>query len=339
VSGAPREAYAPSDFIIVSKAAVRLLGSWETAGCFQRIAYRAERDGYWRATMKDIAEEVGVSERTAKRTTTRLREIGWLTAEREHTWDATLTWRVNFEGSGLGVPDSDSEALSDNPDITPGQSPEGPGGTLDSDSEALSGVPPTALSQSDSEALSQSDSEALSSLQTDKTTSKTSDDSLRSSSAPKSQQEPLIAVPDGPAATRNGKRGDSKSGGTASPAAAAKAPRLTAAEKAARKAQAESIARRWHDHYEAKIGPPANWPHVALRNMVERALANYTELEITKALVACGRPQPSGPAWQDALLAVRNGTSVNGGKVLGNRHHEDPASENRQARLKALEAG
>jgi hypothetical protein len=80
---------------MVSMTAVRELdGSWVTAGCFQRIAWRTERDGYWTATMQEIADEIGVSVRTAHRITQRLRDLGWITGERENRWDPTLTWRV-----------------------------------------------------------------------------------------------------------------------------------------------------------------------------------------------------------------------------------------------------
>jgi hypothetical protein len=98
MTGAPRDAYAGPDFVIVRMSAVRALnGSWEAAGCFQRIAWRCERDGHWRATMQEIADEIGVSSRTAKRITTMLREVGWVTSEREKSYESTLTWRIVWE--------------------------------------------------------------------------------------------------------------------------------------------------------------------------------------------------------------------------------------------------
>lgn len=167
MTGAPREAYAPRDFIIVSMAAVKALGgSWEAAGCFQRIAWRAERDGYWRATMKEIADEISVSERTAKRITAKLREMGWVSAERENTWDSTLTWRVIFDDDPSG---SAKLAPSEDEGETAGQDTEGHPDTSGSANLAPSGVPNEAPSQGDNLAPSQEAILALPSLETEET--------------------------------------------------------------------------------------------------------------------------------------------------------------------------
>jgi hypothetical protein len=102
VNGAPRDLYVSrEDYVIVHMSAVKVLGSWEAAGCWQRIAFRCEPTGEWRATMAEIAAEIGVSERTAKRITTMLRDKGWLHAERRDPQVPTLTWSVPW-GEGHG---------------------------------------------------------------------------------------------------------------------------------------------------------------------------------------------------------------------------------------------
>lgn len=141
MSGAPREAYAPRKFIIISLTAVKLLGSWEAAGCFQRIAYKAERDGYWRATMKEVAAEIEVSERTAHRITKKLREVGWLTAERENTWESTLTWTPIFDAEDANV------AVPEDEDETAGQSTDGQDDSPGTANVAASGTPELAASE------------------------------------------------------------------------------------------------------------------------------------------------------------------------------------------------
>ena len=101
--GAPRSAYADrDDYIIVTRSAVRALGSWEAAGLFQRIAYRSERKGYWTATIAEIAEEVGLSHFKARRAADTLREHGWIESSREHPRDSTLQWSVVWEDARPG---------------------------------------------------------------------------------------------------------------------------------------------------------------------------------------------------------------------------------------------
>jgi hypothetical protein len=193
MSGAPREAYAPRKFIIISLAAVKALGSWEAAGCFQRIAYKAERDGYWRATMQEVADEIEVSVRTAHRITKKLREVGWVTAERENTWESTLTWRPIFEDgtANVAVPDDDEE--------TAGQSTEGQGDTPDNANVAASGSPDVAAPQGANLALAH-DANLAPSLfsETDETKEETSD---VPSDGDASGQRHLAAVPDGASST------------------------------------------------------------------------------------------------------------------------------------------
>jgi hypothetical protein len=142
--GAPREAYADPEFVIVRMTAVKALGSWEAAGCFQRIAWRCERDGEWTATMQQIADEIGVSVRTAKRITTNLRERGWVTSERVNAYDATLTWKVVWAGQ----PESANLAPSG---VTVGHSGEGHGGPVEGAEPARSESANVALSSSKTE--------------------------------------------------------------------------------------------------------------------------------------------------------------------------------------------
>lgn len=145
--GAPREAYADPDFVIVRMTAVRALGSWEAAGCFQRIAWRCEREGFWRATMAEIAAEIGVSERTAKRITKTLRDLGWVTSERTDPYNATLTWTVIWAGQT----ESATQALSV---VTGGPSGAGQAGPVEPSSEASPEGATVARSESDNLALS-----------------------------------------------------------------------------------------------------------------------------------------------------------------------------------------
>lgn len=178
-----RSMYASQDFIIVSKEAVKALNnSWELAGCWQRICYRSQFDGYWRATMKEIAEEICVSERTAKRLTEKLRELGWITGERENTWESTLTWRPIWpedddQSANVALPESDDEPA--------GQAPEGHADTDESANVAPPGDHNLAPSQSANLAPRQSANLAPSpSSQTVKTNDEKSDVSSDASSTP-----------------------------------------------------------------------------------------------------------------------------------------------------------
>lgn len=150
--GAPRRFYAPQTFFIISLELVKDLdGSWPAAACFQRIAWRSEREGYWEATMEEIAEEIGVSVRTAKTITKALREKGYVTSERGATWTSTLTWRPVFEGETAGREGECSDRTPESADV------------------ALSGGTDPALTESADVALAQGADVALPSLQTEET--------------------------------------------------------------------------------------------------------------------------------------------------------------------------
>lgn len=92
MTGAPRSAYASSEFIQVRLEAVDALGSWEAAGVWQRICWRSERTGCWVATVAQIADEVHLSEHKTKGALAAARDAGWVTSERASGRDRTLSW-------------------------------------------------------------------------------------------------------------------------------------------------------------------------------------------------------------------------------------------------------
>lgn len=287
MTGAPREAYAPRHFIIVSMAAVKALdGSWEAAGCFQRISWRAERDGYWRATMQEIADEIGVSVRTAKRITTKLREVGWVTADRDNTWESTLTWRPVFadESATVALPSDDEE--------TAGQEPEGQSDPSGSANVAPSGVPPVAPSASAEVAPPQSANLASSpSSETAKTNNETGAEPLRDTAV--GGDQPTLIVVDG------GTDGASET---------------RAIGTKDRDTLAREITTGWIAYYEGKYSPVTGSSRVfhSLRVSIADALkAGYSPDEIKIALARTNGPDkvpaasPDKQRFQAALVAVR----------------------------------
>lgn len=96
MNGAPRSAYADDDFVMIRGEAVRALGDYHSAGVFQRIAWRCERKGAWKATVAEIAGEVWLSEKQVRKAVAHLREVGWVTGNKTHPMDNTLTWRVTW---------------------------------------------------------------------------------------------------------------------------------------------------------------------------------------------------------------------------------------------------
>lgn len=124
----------------------------------------------------------------------------------------------------------------------------------------------------------------------------TSDDSLRSSSAPgDTAQQPLAGMPDDASSTRV----------IGEPTAAAEA------------AQAESIAADWWAYYTTRFGPITARgkarPYIVLRdNVIKPALnAGYGEREIKLALTGPGGdalpdPVPDVKQFQRALVSIRN---------------------------------
>ena len=67
MSGAPRSAYTARNLVIIRREAVEGLGDFNTAGVFQRIAWRCEgKDGTWgewAVSLPALAEEVWLSRR------------------------------------------------------------------------------------------------------------------------------------------------------------------------------------------------------------------------------------------------------------------------------------
>lgn len=94
MTGAPRSAYADDDFVMIRGEAVRALGDYHSAGVFQRIAWRCERDGKWKATVAEIAAEVWLTEKQVRRAVAHLRTVRWIAGKKTHPLDNTLTWRV-----------------------------------------------------------------------------------------------------------------------------------------------------------------------------------------------------------------------------------------------------
>lgn len=92
MTGAPRTAYAGGEFIAVRRAAVEALGSWEAAGVWHRVCWRAERTGGWVATIAEIAEDCYLSVERTKTALQKCRDAGWLTTERASGRDRTLRW-------------------------------------------------------------------------------------------------------------------------------------------------------------------------------------------------------------------------------------------------------
>lgn len=92
MSGAPRAMYESGEFIAVRRVVVEALGSWEAAGVWQRLCWRAERDGVWVATVAQVAEDCCLSEHKTRAALAAIRQAGWVTAERASGRDRTLAW-------------------------------------------------------------------------------------------------------------------------------------------------------------------------------------------------------------------------------------------------------
>lgn len=116
MSGAPRDLYASRDFIVINLGMVDLVG-WEATAVFQRIAYRAERDGYWQATHADIQAETRLSEHRVKAALVLLRERGWLTSERASRFDPTQVWTPLWDHQH--VTENHTVTVTENHTVTP----------------------------------------------------------------------------------------------------------------------------------------------------------------------------------------------------------------------------
>lgn len=95
------------DFLIIRGEAVRALGNYNLAGVFQRIAWRCERDGYWRVTQAEMADEVWLSLKTLKRCLAALVKAGWITITQDGTYDRTASYQVVWDDVAK-VPDCPS---------------------------------------------------------------------------------------------------------------------------------------------------------------------------------------------------------------------------------------
>ena len=86
MTGAPRSAYRNSDFVIIEGETVRALGDYHAAAVFQRIAWRCDRSGEWRATVAQIAEEIWLTEKQVRKALDRVREVGWIDGSSGTPW-------------------------------------------------------------------------------------------------------------------------------------------------------------------------------------------------------------------------------------------------------------
>jgi len=101
------------DFIMLRMALVDALdGDIEAALVLQRIAWRCERDGHWRATHEDIQQETRLSERKVKTALKVLRDKGYLTARRATAYDATLVWSVLLDTDETSVSETAETSVS-----------------------------------------------------------------------------------------------------------------------------------------------------------------------------------------------------------------------------------
>jgi hypothetical protein len=101
------------DFIMLRMALVDALdGDIEAALVLQRIAWRCERDGFWKASHEDIQQETRLSERKVKSALKVLRDKGYLTAKRATAYDATLVWSVLLDTDETSDSERDETSVS-----------------------------------------------------------------------------------------------------------------------------------------------------------------------------------------------------------------------------------
>jgi hypothetical protein len=115
---APKEGLDPrlliaGDFIMLRMALVDALdGDIEAALVLQRIAWRCERDGEWKASHEDIQQETRLSERKVKTALKVLRDRGFLASRRSSAYDATMVWSVRLDTDETSVSESDETSVS-----------------------------------------------------------------------------------------------------------------------------------------------------------------------------------------------------------------------------------
>jgi hypothetical protein len=101
------------DFIMLRMALVDTLdGDIEAALVLQRIAWRCERDGFWKASHEDIQQETRLSERKVKGALKVLRDRGFLAGKRAGAYDATLVWSVLLDTDETSVSEVDETSVS-----------------------------------------------------------------------------------------------------------------------------------------------------------------------------------------------------------------------------------
>lgn len=93
-SASPRGSGSP-EFIQLRLDVVDALGgSWEAAGVWERVRYRAGADGWWTVTIAELCAEVRLSDRKLRRALQELRDAGWLEAERSSAFNPTQRFRA-----------------------------------------------------------------------------------------------------------------------------------------------------------------------------------------------------------------------------------------------------
>jgi hypothetical protein len=113
VSGLDPRLLIAGDFIMLRMALVDALdGDIEAALVLQRIAWRCERDGFWKASHEDIQQETRLSERKVKGALKVLRDKGFLSARRATAYDATLVWSVLLDTDETSVSEGDETSVS-----------------------------------------------------------------------------------------------------------------------------------------------------------------------------------------------------------------------------------
>jgi hypothetical protein len=113
VSGLDPRLLIAGDFIMLRMALVDALdGDIEAALVLQRIAWRCERDGFWKASHEDIQQETRLSERKVKGALKVLRDKGFLSARRATAYDATLVWSVLLDTDVSSVSEADETSVS-----------------------------------------------------------------------------------------------------------------------------------------------------------------------------------------------------------------------------------
>lgn len=101
------------DFIMLRMALVDALdGDIEAALVLQRIAWRCERDGFWKASHEDIQQETRLSEWKVKNALKVLRAKGFLGSKRSGAYDATMVWTLRLDTEESSVSEGEESSVS-----------------------------------------------------------------------------------------------------------------------------------------------------------------------------------------------------------------------------------